>query len=99
MVNSPEPEIQGQKTEIKAPAYQKIKPSDGKRAEQRKEFLGTRRVKVIGLNAWLDRIQAGKRQAASQGRHQGGVTPYGYRKVFDPDLKRFELKPEVFESS
>lgn len=55
--------------------------------------------KIIGLDAWLMRIQAGKRRAAQMGFHQGGVTPYGYKKVFDPDQKRFCLETDTFQSS
>ncbi|MFA5794505.1 MAG: recombinase family protein [Candidatus Brocadiia bacterium] len=96
MVNSPEPEIQNQG---KISDYQQGKMPVVKKVELRKGSAEAERAKVIGLDAWLDRIQAGKRRAASQGRHQGGVTPYGYRKNFDPIQGRFVLRPEVFESS
>ncbi|MFH1227555.1 MAG: recombinase family protein [Planctomycetota bacterium] len=96
MMYTPEPEIQNQKTDNKIPDLRQEKLPAAKKGALAKESVI---VKFVGLDAWLGWIQEGKRRAAGQGRHQGGVTPYGYKKVFDPGQSRFVLKPAVFESS
>lgn len=54
---------------------------------------------IIGLDNWLSRIQQGKRRAARAGRHQGGITPYGYSKNYDPPAKRFMLEVDQYQAS
>ncbi|MBI4712856.1 MAG: recombinase family protein [Planctomycetes bacterium] len=56
-------------------------------------------TRILGLDTWLRCIQEGKRQAARAGRHQGGITPYGYRKNYDPLAKRFILDVDQYQAS
>lgn len=82
--------------EIRLPEQRKIPKMPALKAVSAPEL---EKGKVIGLDAWLARIQAGKRQAAQMGFHQGGVTPYGYKKTFDLEQKRFRLEMDTFQSS
>ncbi|MEK7448841.1 MAG: recombinase family protein [Planctomycetota bacterium] len=44
------------------------------------------------FHPWQARLQSGKKEGALAGRHQGGMTPFGYRRDYDPLQKRFVLK-------
>lgn len=56
-----------------------------------------------GSNDWLIHLihlqQAAKKQAVLEGHYQGGAVPYGYKRAYDPDQKRFVLEVNPEESS
>lgn len=49
-------------------------------------------------NAWFKLARLGKERTVKHGWHPGGVVPYGYKKVYDPDQKRLVMQADPQEA-